>query len=319
MPLGKKIVHLKYCRVVSENKIFCFYYLETPYKLIFESKSFDNEKGVIIENETQEQVDTDLLLWLSVYFGEDFLAPLQEEDTRFCNTRGDFEFNVGAFNKFLRAIEKMPPKSFPKWKQQLFDKAITYYSVGIRSGINMMPLTIGFFAMTLECIGNIRYGKRNKHHTLGEKRFLELINTRLKRYKQNESYKESAKSFQKLVIQDVDLMHKVRNAYYGHSMLHLQKDRQQLTDVLRTWYLRSGHGKKFTNISFRTSRIDDDITREAHGLYKVGLRTSRLFIFMLLGFTKSIPFATHDYLPIGDMHKTETSRCRSIQVTYDGT
>lgn len=315
MSLGKHIVHLKYCRIVSKDKVFCFDYLRAPYKLIFVSENFDSEKVIIVENETKGQVDADLLLWLSVYFGEDFVAPFQEEDARFCDNRGDFEFNTDNFNKFLIATEKMPPKSFPKWKQQLFNKAIIYYSVAVRSGINMMPLTIGFFAMTLECIGNIRHGKRDKFHKLGTKRFLELIKTRLKRYKLNQNYKESAKSFQKLVIQDVDLVHKVRNAYYGHSMLHLQKDRQQLTDVLRAWYLRSGHGKKFTNISFRTSRIDDDIAREAHGLYKVGLRTSRLFIFMLLGFTKSIPFATHDYLAIGNMRKGETSKYRSIQVT----
>ncbi len=315
MPLGKQIIHLKYCRIVSEDKEFCFNYMRTPYKLIFASDNFDDEKGIIVENETKGQVHTDLLLWLSVYFGEDFIAPFQEVDTRFCNDRGDFKFNTKKFNIFLITIERMPPKSFPKWKQQLFNKAIIYYSVAVRSGIDMMPLTIGFFAMTLECIGNVRHGKRDKHYTLGSKRFLELVKTRLERYKINQNYKESAKSFQKLVIQDVDLVHKIRNAYYGHSMLHLQKDRQQLTDVLRAWHLRSGHSKKFTNISFRSSLIDNDINRQAHGLYKVGLRTSRLFIFMLLGFTKSIPFASHDYLSIGDMRKGETSKYRSMQIT----
>ena len=266
-------------------------------------------------NEKKGPVDINLFLWLSVYFGEDFIDPFQEEDTRFSINRGNFEFNGEFLLTFLKAVEKMPPKSFPKWKQQLFEKAITYFSVAVRSGINMMPLTIGFFAMSLECIGNIRHSKRDKHYTLGDKRFLELMKTRLKRYKLNQSYKESAKTFQRLVVQDVDLVHKIRNAYYGHSMLHLKKDRHQLTDVLRAWYLRSGHDKKFTNLSFRVSRIDDDITREAHGLYKVGLRTSRLFIFMLLGFTKSIPFASHDFLAIGDMRKGEASKYRNMRVT----
>ena len=255
------------------------------------------------------------MLWLSVYFGEDFIEPFPEEDTRFSYNRGDFKLDTDNLSKFLKTTERLPPKSFPKWKKQLFDKAITYYSVAIRSGINMMPLTLGFFAMSLECIGNIRHGKRDKHFTLGDKRFLELMNTRLKRYKLNQKYKETAKTFQKLVIKDVELVHKIRNAYYGHSMLHLQKDRSQITEVLRAWYLRSGHDKKFTNISFRANRIDNDIAREAHGLYKVGLRTSRLFIFMLLGFTKTIPFATHDYLAIGDMRKGETSKYRNMQVT----
>jgi hypothetical protein len=315
MSMSKHIVHLKNCRIVSGEEIFSFSYLETPYKLIFSSENFDDNKGIVVVNEENGQIDINLLLWLSVYFGEDFIEPFQEEDTRFSYNRGGFEFNANNLSKFLQTTEKMPPKSFPKWKKQLFDKAIIYYSVAVRSGINMMPLTIGFFGMSLECIGNIRHGKRDKHFTLGDKRFLELINTRLKRYKLNQKYKETAKTFQKLIIKDVELVHIIRNAYYGHSMLHLQKDRRQLTEALRAWYLRSGHDKKFTNISFRINRIDNDIIREAHGLYKVGLRTCRLFIFMLLGFAKSIPFATHDYLAIGDMRKGETSKYRNMQIT----
>ena len=303
----QRVIHFKQCTVTSDEEYFEFTYLGTGYKLGFHSEHFDNKKGATLEYNNSGHIDTKLLLWLSVYFGEDFVDPRQKADSRFVDNRGDFELSTSDLARFLRTTENMPPKSYPKWKRQLLDNAITYYSAAIRSGLNLMPLTIGLFGMSLECIGNLYYGKRDKHFSLGNKKFRELLNTRQKRYKQSATYRQKAKELQKFVDQDIELIHAIRNAYYGHSLLHLQKDRENLVQNLRNWYLRYGHSKKFTNLSFRVSRVDNDVAREAHGLYKVGLRTARLFIFMLLGFSSSIPFASHDFRSIGDMQKLKSN------------
>ena len=247
-------------------------------------------------------------------FGEDFLSPFQEVDTRFNHTRGDFSFNAEMFDVFIRACERLPRKSSPKWKSELLERAITYYTIGVRSGIDMMPMNFGFFGMCLECLGNVAYGKRDKHYTLGDKQFLSILRARLVKSKQNPATKDKARALEKSVIHDIELTNKLRNMYYGHSLLHLTKDRRELRDILRKWYRKSGHSTKFAELTFKLERIDDDVTREAWGLYKVGLRICQLFIFMVLGIPKSIPVATHDFSTIGDLFTGEEHEFRGIKM-----
>jgi hypothetical protein len=51
-------------------------------------------------------------------------------------------------------------------------------------------------------------------------------------------------------------------------------------------------------------------------LYKLGLRLNRLFLFLALGFSRSIPFATHDWRMLGDHRDGEESEHRGIKTTY---
>lgn len=308
-------VHLKHCRLVEAPSEIHIPFKGFHYTLTFASDLFDPGKGVLVTCTERRELNTDLLLWLSVYFGEDFVDPYQQMDTRHSGNRGDFKVNQKGLLRFMSVAEKRPPKSYPQWKRRLLESAIIYYSVAVRSGINMMPLTIGFFGMSLECIGNLRHGNKDDYQSLGNKRFLELVATRFARYKRSTRHRDSIKKFHRYIRKDIDLIHTVRNAYYGHSFLHLQKDRAALTAALREWFERGGCPKKQAAHFFRQDRLELDMAVVSDQLYKVGLRTSRLLLFMLLGITKGIPFGSHDYLPRSDRRDGEPMHFHGITMT----
>jgi len=139
---------------------------------------------------------------------------------------------------------------------------------------------------------------------------------KLKRYKKEQNQKKQIRNFEKRINLDINLLNLLRNSFYGHSLLHLDQDRKKLTNSLRDWYIRSGHNQKFAKLSFQKNRIEKDVVRESPALYKMGLRTSRLFLFMLLGITTSIPFASHDFKTIGDMKDSETSEYKGINMKF---
>lgn len=297
---NEKLSHFKYCEIVyPEDKRIEFEFKGNEYLLDFSDSRVGENAGYLVQRNTNEPIDSALLLWLSLYFGEDALDPEAEEDNRFTHTRGDFVLKTDQFHKFIQKVEKFPLKSHAKWKQDLVENALSYYSCALRSSVNLMPLNIGFFAMVLECLGNAYYGKRDKYFTLGDKHFKNIIKTRLKMYKKSTNFKQSTRDFEKYIDKEIEVIHLIRNAFYGHSLLHLKKDRDELVAVLREWYCRNGHSKKFANISFHPRRIDDDIQREAFGLYKVGLKLSRLLFFYFIGYSRHVPFATHDFSTIG--------------------
>ena len=91
-----------------------------------------------------------------------------------------------AFGVFWAGPRKFPRPSWPAWRCELFERALTYYSMGLRFGINAMPVTIGLFALSLECIGNLRNESRDQYSELGAMRFLDLANTRMARYKRSD-------------------------------------------------------------------------------------------------------------------------------------
>jgi len=300
LKINEKLSHFKYCEIGSiESDEIDFEYKGDKYLICFSDPRVGKNAGYLIKRISNNSVDITLLLWLSLFFGEDALNPESEEDDRFISTRGEFNFKKDQFLGFIKKIEKYPCQSHAKWKQALVEKALLYYSCAICSSVNLMPLNIGFFAMTLECLGNAYYGKRDKYFNLGDKSFKKIINTRLKRYKKNTNYRPRTKEFEKYIEKEIEVIHLIRNAYYGHSLLHLKKDRDKLVETLIEWYARNGHSKKFSKLSFKSSRIDKDIQREAFGIYKIGLKLSRLLFFYFIGYSGNIPFATHDFFTIG--------------------
>ena len=286
------------------------------YKLCFSDDRFPPQKGLMISRLNGESISSDFLLWLSVYIGEDFLDPFQEIDTRFVWHRGDFSINEKDFRQFLSAAERAAGRSWPRWKHDLLDYALAYYSAAIRAGVNYMPINLGLFALSLECLGNFRYGKRDKHFTFGDRYFMNLLTARLVNLKRNPSEKVKVRAFEKRLRHDIDFLNHLRNAFYGHSLLHLAKDRHRLVVALRGWAIRYGFSKKFANTSFRAYRLNDDIVRASDGLYKLGLRLNRLFIFLALGFSAKIPFATHDFQIIGDHRDNEESEFRGLRMRF---
>ncbi len=311
-----KIIHLRYCRVVSENDSFCVKFNGGEYKLSFKGKEYTEGKGFTITRIDAPLIDTDFLLWLSVYLGEDTVAPFQDVDTRFVWQRGDFPIRKQELTKFLIAAEKVKRRKWPKWKQDLFESAVLYYSSAIRSGINSMPINLGLFALSLECLGNVRYGKRDKHWTFGDRQFMAYLSARLAKPKKDITKKPKIKEFEKRLRRDIDLLNHIRNAFYGHSLLHLKEDRQRLLTQLRQWQVRSGRTKKFAELSFNISRLKNDVVRESFGLYKLGLRLNRLFLFLSLGISAKVPFASHDFHILGDLRNNEESEFRGMKSSF---
>jgi hypothetical protein len=171
-----------------------------------------------------------------------------------------------------------------------------------------MPLNLGFFGMCLETMGNFYDGRRKQYFTLGDFRFLQIMRTRLKRYKQRDASREVARRFESKIVQDLQLLHALRNAFYGHSLLHKPEDRKKLANHLRKWFGRQLKSETFAKASFPIAKLEMAVGNAAPALYKLGLRSCRLCILMLLRFSRNLPFASHDFSIIGDMRVGEKLR-----------
>jgi len=310
---AEKVVHLRYCRVVAADETMAVRFEGVEYTLSFVDARFVPQKGFTVGRASEGFISPDFLLWFSLYIGEDAIDPFQEVDTRFVSERGDFRFDQKSLQQFLAAAERAKHRRWPRWKRELFDNAVIYFSAAIRSGVKMMPLNLGFFALSLECLGNVRYGKRDKHFTFGDQHFLGALTARLAKPKADPSKKAGVRTFEKRLKADVQLLMNLRNAFYGHSQLHLRKDRNRVVTELRKWAIRYGYSKKFANALFKSGELKKGIVHKAFALYKLGLRLNRLFLFFALGFSRKVPFATHDFQILADQRNDEESEFRGMR------
>src|SRR4051812_47611012 len=226
--INRKIIHLRYCRLVSEADTLRLDFESAQYRLVLADPSFAAQKGYVLERADGQAISTNLLLWLSLYIGEDAIDPFQEIDTRFNWHRGDFHLDGPHLQAFLNAAHRTRKRKWPKWRLELLESALTYSSAAIRSGLPQMPLSLGLFALALECLGNVRYGKRDRHFTFGDNKFLNLLTARLVKPKQDPTKKDQVRAFERRLKADIDLLNALRNAFYGHSLLHLTSDRRRL-------------------------------------------------------------------------------------------
>lgn len=296
---NEHIVHLKYTSILSDKNTIPFLWQGNNYELHFEQTSPNPSCELKVLRQQYDAVDVNLLSWLSLYFGEDVLNPYQRPDKRFVFSRGDLVFKKDTFKKFINVAQTLPHKSYPKWRQEILKRALSYYLMAIRAGVNFMPVNLGLFALSIECLSNVYYGKRDKYFNLGTSKYGDLIAKKFERYKKNSKYKESFRNFEKKLTKDLELLKLFRNYYYGHSLTHQEKERKSLMIALRLWYERNGHDKKFSKLSFDDKRLNHDIAREAHALYKVGLRLNRLIFFYYLGLIRNLPFGDYDFITIG--------------------
>jgi hypothetical protein len=314
---SEKVIHLRYCRIVAASETMPVRFEGVEYTLSFVDARFVPQKGFTINRASEGFIPPDFLLWLSLYIGEDAIDPFQEVDTRFVSERGDFRIDQDSLQQFLVAAERAKHRRWPRWKRELFDNALIYFSAAVRSGVNMMPLNLGFFALSLECLGNVRYGKRDRHFTFGEQHFLGTLTARLAKLKTDPVKKPGVKAFEKRLKADVQLLMHLRNAFYGHSLLHLRKDRSALVMELRKWATRYGYSRKVADLSFKSDDLKKGIVNKAFALYKLGLRLNRLFLFFALGFSRKVPFATHDFQILADHRNDEVSEFRGIRWRFN--
>ncbi|TXN78990.1 hypothetical protein FV234_21885 [Methylobacterium sp. WL8] len=315
LTIHEKLVHLRYTNLTNTQQIQILWE-GSLFEILFSGANFETGKACLLRGPANALIPANLLLWLSVYVGEDAVDPFRSKDTRFNHERGSFQIQTKTLEKFLRAAKRMEERRWPQWRLELSRNALMYYSVAVRSGFNMMPLNIGFFGLSLECLGNVRHGKRNKHYTLGDQHFNRYLTARLARDKRDPLKKADVKRFEKKFHADVDLIHQLRNAFYGHSLLHLAADRKKLVLALRDWAVRNGHSEKFANISFTPGRLRDQVVTNSHALYKVGLRVNRIFLFLALGIHRDIPFAEYDFSTLADMSRPVVGEFKGIRFEF---
>jgi hypothetical protein len=289
-----KDVHLRYSAIVPSASVVRLEWRGHNYKLIFDEGDSSENRMLKLASGRFASSHSQLLTWLSVYFGEDFLNPNQTPDYRRCHLRGKLYLDCGHLQQFLKRAEKLPFKSHPLWRSELLDLSLSYYLVALGAGINYMPVTLGLFAVSIEALVNAYIGSREEYKTLGRKPFEELLRARLVRYV-GTSHEPWAKSFQQRIEADLALLTAVRNYTYGHSLIHTPKNRDRLCKELRDWYKRNGLSSKFSEISFPKRKLRVSLAAgNALGLFKVGLFLNRLLIFWYLGYVVSVPFAEKD-------------------------
>jgi hypothetical protein len=313
---NEAIVHLRYCRLIAHADPFVVTFAGVDYRVGFQDERFSSEKAYLITRIDGGTVEMRFLLWMSVYTGEDAIGSGEKIDSRFVWYRGDFDIKQVSLQRFLIAAERSQSRKWPRRKRELFDGALIYFSAAIRTGVNMMPTNLGLFALSLECLGNVKYGKRDAHYTFGNRQFLQYLTKRLAPLKRDEKTRAAVKDIQKRLQADIDLLNHLRNDFYGHSLLHLTKDRKELVRLLREWYRRNGATSTFANLSFQSERIRGDVQREAPALYKRGLRLNRLFIFLAIGLHAKIPFGTHDWRVLGDLRDEEQWEYGGGRITF---
>lgn len=301
------------CSIKSAHKNVKFKFRDNNYILNFEDDKIEKSHGFILKNIDNNKIDDYLLRCLMIYFGENIIKN-DEIDTFYSFTRGTFTFKEKQFIKIIHKLENFPYPSYPLWKKRLIFQAIRYYELGVTNGINLMPINIGFFALSIECIANAYYGKTDKYYELGNNYINNLILTRLKKYKINNKYRVSAKKLEKRLQIEVDILRELRNFYYAHSFSHIKKERIQIANKLKKWAIQYGLNPLLANAFFKENNFEWGLHMQKHNLYNLGLRINRMMIFFLIGFTNSIPFASHDFNLNGESMKGKTLKRNGLEI-----
>ncbi len=288
-------IYLRHSIIVSKTSVIPLTWRGLSYELVFDAADSAESKSLRLRTgRSFETGQSQLLTWLSIYFGENFLRSEQTSGYRLYSLRGRLFLDDEHLRHFLQRAEKVPFKSHPLWRNELLDLAFSYYVSALTCGLNLMPVTLGLFGVSIEALINAYNGKRDDYKTLGKKPYQQLIEARLGRYK-GTCHETWAKEFQQRVENDLELLAAVRNYTYGHSLIHTAKSRERLSKQLQSWYQRNGLSSEFSKASFPKRKLRIGLsTGRALGLYKVGLFLNRLLIFWYLGHVMSIPFAEKD-------------------------
>lgn len=290
-----KTIHLHYLTVKPQESTIKVNWNNGIYLIKFASCRKKQTKFTA-ERIDGDPIDVDFLKWLSVFFGEDGVNPNQNSDTRFNENRGTLKIIEDDLVRFFGKTEKLPRTSYPIWRQELFDLAINYFMAAIRSGQNFMPISAGLFATSIEVLSNVYIGDRKNYKKLGSSPYNTLINARLKRYKKNDKYKDDCRKFNKRLNEEFELIIKLRNYSYGHSLTHKVEEREDLVQQLIKVYELNGASSELAESSFSKRNIRRDIHTNAHVLYKLSLKVSRLLIFYYFRWIKNIPWASKDWV-----------------------
>src|SRR5438552_53072 len=178
-------IHLRYCSILPAEPVISLKWRGSNYELDFSATNRPERVSFMLNCPSEcHSNEGQLVRWLSIFFGEDISNPRQIEDSRFCFVRGRMHVDGESLRRFLNRAERVPFKSYPKWRKELLDHSLNYYIAAVGAGLNLMPVTLGLFAVSIEGLGNAYRGDRKNYRTLGQKPCSEIISSRLGRYEE---------------------------------------------------------------------------------------------------------------------------------------
>ena len=303
MALNSQVIQFKFCYVGAKPYNTQFSWCGVRYKLMLPYCNYERNTEILLSPSPDFSTSegTRLLSWLSLYFGEDCFQHSTLTDARFCFNRGLFILDEENLQRYLDRVARLPYKSHALWRQRLFEKSVNYAVGAIRSGVTNMPVSMGLHAVSIEILANAYFGERTKYMTLGSSPFNRLLKEKLKSAKRGEKNRAAAKKFEKDVKADMVLLTDLRNATYGHEMLHVPDKAKKLQSELQKWCRRNGASAKTTSRVYNVSNMERTLVRDWPALYKLSLRQSRIFFFLYIGMIRSMPYATYDFSIVGDL------------------
>lgn len=298
LKLNENLSHFKMCKVLLEQtSVVMFSYKSESYELDFSDGRLNPCAGYLIRKLNGGQVDRQLLMWLTLYFGESATDPYSIKNSTLSFVRGDLIFSEMHFLRFIRKIELRPLKSNPKWKNDFVYKALANYCMGVQMSVMYMPHTIGLFALSIECLTNASHDVRGKYSKLGNKGYKRIMNKALALSKVKDTDLASKiKNFIRYIDQEVDVIISLRNAYYGHGLIYEPEHRRKMSKCLGEWLVKHGFEKEGAKRRwFRDELLEESLEVNKNALFKLSLNVNRLLIFYYLGVPDKLPFTEFDF------------------------
>ncbi|HBK4691823.1 TPA: hypothetical protein LLS49_004967, partial [Serratia marcescens] len=271
------------------------------YLIDFNDDRVEKGYGYCVKSIDGNHVEWILLQWLTLYFGESADDPYAVRNNTYFLERGYQVFDKKVFLKFMVKVSKFPFSSYPEWRNELLRKSLAMYCVGVRLSVDYMPITVGCFALSIEGLSNAYLNDRHKYKMLGSKPYKKLINKRLMRLKRSKKNGEEARRFSKYIEQEIDVITEIRNAYYGHTLMHSTKERNKLISVMDTWAVKHGWDRKNSKRkAYRSSMAEKNLGGVHSGpICKLSMNTNRLLFFFYFNLIRDLPFTEHDFTLFG--------------------
>ncbi|AUZ44957.1 hypothetical protein [Pseudomonas orientalis] len=297
LEINENLSHFNMCKVVlGDSWVFKFSYRNIEYYLDFSDVRVKKNHGYLVCRIDGEAVEYDLLMWLTLYFGESATDPYAVTNSTCSFVRGDLYFKYEDFIKYIKKVEVRPLKSNSKWKNNYIHKALANYCLGVQMADLYMPYTIGLFALSIECLANAALDVRGKYSTLGNKGYKKIINKAFK-YKNNDPERRAIiKANIKFIDQEIDVISHVRNAFYGHGLIYDVEHRRKLSLCLSEWMVKHGFERKRGKRKwFRDELLERSLEVSKFSMFKLAQNVSRLLFGYYLGVSDKMPFTEYDF------------------------
>ncbi|HBS6547416.1 TPA: hypothetical protein MAM68_002063 [Klebsiella pneumoniae] len=299
---NEHLSHFKTSRINTNGlNSIDFVFKDRAYLIDFNDDRVEKGYGYCVKSIDGNLVEWILLQWLTLYFGESADDPYSVRNNTYFHKRGYQDFDRAFFLKFIGKVSKFPFSSYTKWRNELLRKSLAMYCVGVRLSVDYMPITVGYFANSIEGLSNAYWNDRSNYKTLGSNPYKKLINARFMRLKKSKKHGEEVKRWLKYIEQEIDVITEIRNVYCGHSLMHSKKERKKLISVMNNWSVKHGWDRKNAKRkAYRTSITEKTLGGVHSGaVFKLSMNTNRILFFYYFNLIRDLPFTEHDFTLFG--------------------